>query len=298
MKKTFLQYLFLSCSVMVLFSACRKDPYKGKETLQSGKTYVWITEAQQNNQFFLPFTNTIPVTMFSVRRDAASKADLQKAVTVTLTAIDITTTAFKAKFGTYSAIPSSLATQASDNSITTSATGVTMNFAAGVFAKNYVLNVNGANFDPSQKYAVAYAITNHGGFSGKHLDDGTSADTIVAVLGVKNIYDGDYSATGSISFPNPASNRSWAARDKPLTTINATTSETEAADLGGNGYYMYLTVNADNTVTVTPAPTSPNQTIQNNGDCTYNPATKTFNLNYKYIGGTGNRVIADVIVHN
>ena len=295
MKNKFLHYTALGCVLMLLFGACRKDDFKGKETKQSGKTFVYIGQAQQNDLHFLPFTDTKTVTVFTVRRDAANTGDLQKAVTITLTAqdLDAYNTANKTD---YVPIPGTLAVQTADPSITTSATGVSMSFAAGTFAKNYSLNIDGSKFDPSKHYAVLLKITNFGGFSAQHAADGTSQDIILVTLGVKNIYDGDYKANGIITFPDggPAP-RPWADRAKTLTTIDAATSITEAGDLGGNGFFMYLKVNADNTVTVTPAPSSANQTIQNNGDCTYDPATHTFNLNYKYVGGSGDRKITETI---
>jgi len=294
MKNRFLQYTLLGCSLMLLFSACRKDAFNGKETKQSGKTFVYIEQAQENDLHFLPFTDTKTVTVFTVRRDAASTPDLQKAVIITLTAQDLD--AYNTANGTdYVPIPGTLAVQTPDPSITTSATGVTMSFAGGVFAKNYSLNIDGSKFDPSKHYAVLLKITNFGGFTAMHDGAGTAGDIILVTLGVKNIYDGDYSADGGIQFPPGGTDRTWTGRTKTLTTIDATTSSTEAGDLGGSGYIMYLKVNADNTVTVTPAPSAPNQTIQNNGDCTYDPATHTFNLNYKYIGGSGDRKINDIL---
>ena len=287
MKTRILQYTLLGCSLMFLFSACRKDSFKGTQTGQSGKTFVYIEQAQENDLHFLPFTDTKVVTVFTVRRDAASTADLNKAVTITMTSQDLV--AYNKANGTdYIPIPATLAVQTADPSITTSATGVTMNFAAGEFAKNYSLNIDGSKFDASKHYAVLLKITNTGGFTAQHAADGTPQDIILVTLGVKNIYDGDYHAVGTIAFPNDVGNRAW-DKTKTLTTIDASTSITEAADLSGSGYYMYLKVNADNTVTVTPAPSAPNQTIQNNGDCTYDPATHTFTLNYKYIGGSGDR---------
>src|SRR3569833_2350778 len=281
------QYTLLGCSLMFLFSACRKDSFKGTQTGQSGKTFVYIEQAQENDLHFLPFTDTKVVTVFTVRRDAASTADLNKAVTITMTSQDLA--AYNKANGTdYIPIPATLAVQTADPSITTSATGVTMNFAAGQFAKNYSLNIDGSKFDASKHYAVLLKITNTGGFTAQHAADGTPQDIILVTLGVKNIYDGDYHAVGTIAFHNDVGNRAW-DKTKTLTTIDASTSITEAADLGGSGYYMYLKVNADNTVTVTPAPSAPNQTIQNNGECTYDPTTHTFTLNYKYIGGSGDR---------
>ena len=294
MKNRFLQYTTLGCALIFLFSACRKDSFKGTQTGQSGKTFVYIEQAQENDLHFLPFTDTKVVTVFTVRRDAASTADLQKAVTLTFAKQDLVAynTANKTD---YIPIPDNLAVQTADPSIVTSASGVTMNFAAGTFAKNYSLNIDGSQFDPSKHYAVLLKMTNTGGFTAQHAADGTPQDVILVTLGVKNIYDGDYSADGAIHFPPGGTDRSWTGRAKTLTTIDAATSVTEAGDLSGNGFFMYLKVNADNTVTVTPSPTSANQTIQNNGDCTYDPSTHTFNLHYKYVGGSGDRKIEDVL---
>src|SRR3569833_2132908 len=89
MKTRILQYTLLGCSLMFLFSACRKDSFKGTQTGQSGKTFVYIEQAQENDLHFLPFTDTKTVTVFTVRRDAANSGDLQKSVTVALTAQDL-----------------------------------------------------------------------------------------------------------------------------------------------------------------------------------------------------------------
>ncbi|MDB5287997.1 MAG: hypothetical protein JWR05_2946 [Mucilaginibacter sp.] len=167
---------------------------------------------------------------------------------------------------------------------------LTTTIKAGTNLTNLVINVNTGSIDPSiTTYALPLTITDGGG------QQISNYKTVIYNVQVKNVYDGAYSATGSISFPPPTIGRSWTNRAKTLTTVNATTSVTEAGDLSPNGFFMYLKVNADNTVIVTPSPSSANQTIQNNGSCTYNPTTKTFTLNYKYVGGTGDRVISEVI---
>ncbi len=192
MKNKFLQYLFLSCSLMLLLSACRKDNFKGKETLQAGKTYVWITEAPANNQFFDVFTDIKTVHMFSVRRDAASNADLKKAVTVTLSAIPMDE--INAKNGTdYTVLPSSIFTLVPEAGVSITDAGISINFASGDFAKQIAFNIDGSKVDLSKQYAVAYAITSFGGLSKK-----IGTDTILATIAIKNKYDGIYSATGTL----------------------------------------------------------------------------------------------------
>ena len=202
MKKKFLQYTFLACSLMVLVSACRKDPFSGTETKESGKTFVWITEAQTNNQFFDVFTDIKPVTMFTVRRDAASKADLQKSVTVTLKAMDQSyIDASNTANGTnYTLLPASIYTLVAQPGVAIGANSdLTLSFAGGDFAKNIIFNIDGSKVDLSKQYAVAYVITNFGGFSKKHSSAGISQDTILATVAIKNRWDGVYSIEGTMS---------------------------------------------------------------------------------------------------
>ena len=274
MKKKFLQYMFLGCSLMVLFSSCRKDAFDNTtETKGSGKTFVYIDGTPEIDQYFQPFTNTIAVTMFTIRRDAANNADNQKAITVTLKALSLDD--YNAANGTnLSPIPASLATQATDASITTTADGLSMNFAAGVFAKNYILNVNGTQFDPSKKYAVYYAISSFGGATKK-----VGTDTVLCVLGVKNIYDGDYHATGSRI--HPVLGTYTFDYVVHMGTSGATAVDGPAlADLEQD---LNLQINPDNTVT----PTSTYQPlfVPAGGTNTYDPATKTFDLHVAYNTG-------------
>ena len=60
---------------------------------------------------------------------------------------------------------------------------------------------------------------------------------------------------------------------------------------------MFIKVNTDNTVTITGGgngiePLVQDTSLPNN----YNPATKTFTLNYYYPGSGGNRVMHEVYV--
>lgn len=189
---------------MLLFSACRKDSFKGTETGNAGKTYVWITEAPSSAQFFSPFTDVKAVTMFTVRRDAASSADLNKAVTIALT--DISSTyldAYNTANGTnYSPLTSDIYTLPTAADITTggafatakgisaTATGLSINFAGGDYDKNVIFKIDGSKVDLSKQYAVAYTITSFDGFSKK-----IGSDTILTTVAIKNKWDGVYEVT-------------------------------------------------------------------------------------------------------
>jgi hypothetical protein len=147
--------------------------------------------------------------------------------------------------------------------------------------------------DFSKQYVLPISITAASGNTTISRNYGT----VLYQLGAKNAYDGNYNANGTITFPasQASSNRSWTNRNKAVTTVNATTCRVEAADLGTSSYYMNMRINADNTVTITSAQGAATSTLQNDGACTYDPATKKFTLNYKYIGGTGDRKIAETL---
>lgn len=163
---------------------------------------------------------------------------------------------------------------------------------AGATTVKYVVNVNSSLLTGASNYMLPVTIQDAQGTKISYYK------TVYYIFTFVSKYEGDYSANGSLAFPDPTSNRSWQDRDKPLTTVNGNTVRAEAADLGGSGYYMNLTVNADNTVTVKPAADAANQTIRNNGACTYDPSSHTFTLSYMYTGGTGNRLISETLTRN
>lgn len=109
-----------------------------------------------------------------------------------------------------------------------------------------------------------------------------------------NEYSHQYLASGTIYFPT-GTTRPWYDRGKRLIAIDAQTCETEGVDLAASAYWIRLTVAPDNSVTVTPAPQSANQTITNNGPCYYDPVERTFVLHYKYAGSGGDRTIEETI---
>jgi hypothetical protein len=107
---------------------------------------------------------------------------------------------------------------------------------------------------------------------------------------VKNAFESVYSSTGvRTSYGGPTTAASITGTfpwdfEKDLFTVNANTCELLTAD---GVDIMLLTVNPDNSVTISTHPFGDFAT-SNDGPCSYNPATKTFTLNYKYFNGVGN----------
>ena len=129
-------------------------------------------------------------------------------------------------------------------------------------------------------------------------------------INVKNQYDGNYHGQGF--FYHPSSPR-VIDDNFNLVTIGANTVRTNLGDLGNQ---IVLTVDASNNVTVTdfgaivgltptatilnlPPPYSPFPgsvaSIYNN---TYNPTTHQFFLRYGYMGGSGPRVVEEILTLN
>lgn len=95
-------------------------------------------------------------------------------------------------------------------------------------------------------------------------------------------------ADGSAALPNGTVGL-WNFYPKKLTAIDSSTVETEAADRKADKLVMRLKINADNSVTVTAAPSSANQQIGNNGTCFFDPVSSLFNLNYTYTDAAGKK---------
>jgi Domain of unknown function (DUF1735)/Domain of unknown function (DUF4361) len=143
-------------------------------------------------------------------------------------------------------------------------------------------------------YAIAFRIT-----TASQGEVSKMRNVYITELKVKNAYEADYDSEGvrtSHGGPTPAAPVTgtfpWSFV-KTLATVNANTCELETAD---GVDLMYLIVNPDNSVTITDSPNGGFITA-NDGPCTYNPASRTFTLNYKYFNSSGNlRRMTEVLV--
>ncbi len=139
--------------------------------------------------------------------------------------------------------------------------------------------------DLSKEYVIPVGISDA---SGLKISSNLGFMNIF-VGGTPNRYDGTYQSTGY--FSHPSAPRAI-DREKHITTIDKTTSETEFADLG---LIMWLKVNKDNTVTIIPKGGAADLAgpFEQPGVNKYDPATQTFTLNYQY--NVGSRVITETI---
>jgi hypothetical protein len=144
-------------------------------------------------------------------------------------------------------------------------------------------------FDLDEQYVLPLKITSasSGTVSGNY-------GMILLSVAAKNKYDGDYTSNGYFQHPVAASSRAISNRHKTLRTVNANTVSTEIGDVGGS---MNLVINeATNDVTIVGQISATQPLVPTPGKTnTYDPATKTFKLNYQYTGGGGFRVINEDI---
>ena len=98
----------------------------------------------------------------------------------------------------------------------------------------------------------------------------------------KNQWDGVYAEVGVFTRLGVSRAIENSSPTKSLATVNANTVATYLADI--TSYPINLTVNADNTVTITPQGNTPALSFP--GPNTYDPVNKIFTLNYSYGGGT------------
>lgn len=316
MKTKILQYLALASLLITAFSSCRKESFGGKEDSQAGKTYVWITEADNGlyTQYFDLFTNVKPVILFTVRRDPANKADLQKAVTVKLTfnadsTSNVGLTAFTNSQITYptAADIASGGIYASYTGVTPTSTGYTIKFNAGEFAKNIIVKVDGSTLDLSNVYGGVYDITDLGGFTKK-----VGYDVVAAGIGVKNPWDGIYAFTGTmtdVTSSNFSHVNDALGDDAPMTYQLRTISATQCVVYNGNSiqvlfsnagslsYYgsvgIVVTFDPETNKVVKmvnyygqPASNSRSLQLDDTGINAYDPTTKIISIKYEMLQPT------------
>lgn len=266
------------------FIAC--EPEGSDALLGKGSNFVRLIEGANELNILgvdlKPGDATAPLV--EIVRDVNSNAELNKTASVSLKVDDKLIADYNAAqladdpdFVPFVALPTSIY-KLSETSV---------QLASGDF--NKVVNLI---FDPTKmtsgvKYALGVSIDNAGEYKTRS-GQGSALFQVIA----KNKYHGKYYSEGYFTHPTPASSRAI-GRNKDLITVNENTVSTELGDLGGSGYAMNLTVNADNSVTITNI--GPGGALKTDYQKNfYDPATKSFNLKYSY-NATAPRIINEII---
>lgn len=291
----------------LLLTSCLKDNVKDLGT--EGDTFIKFLEAPQNALYFTPFTTVQTIDLFSVRKDPNSSQSLKTSSVVKLTSLPALIDSFNSENSTdFEILPDSMFTL-KNSAFVANSTGYDLTFSSGDFAKEFSIALDGSKWDVSHKYALAFTLS----VSGTGITTLSDLDTIMVFLSVKNKYDGTYTATGYLY--HPASPRTLSA-NKAVTTAGPNSVTVAVGDLGTSGYTALITVDeATNALTITAAAgasgapytmfsdglpnANPGYTAAwaSSAQCnnTYDPATGTFYVRYGYLGGTGWRVIEEIL---
>jgi len=313
MKNHFLKYTGIALLFAITTVSCRKDAFEGTETLESGTTRVKISEGT-NPSFFLEAGSGVQQRkLFTITKAAASQAVNNAPATVTLTyAPDLIAkyntehpTGNPAAPDTYEMLPEALYTTLPG--VTRTSTGYTISLAGGEFAKAFNINLNFASFDFSKKYMLAFRISATG-IDGEY----TVQNQLLAIVGVKNAYDGVYSVSaGTVTrYTAPgvpagdALSGSMAGNpDVRLSTTGANTVRIEglnwAASGGGVGGVDPITMTINPTtyeVTSISSGTASSMRIVSGAINKYDPATKTFTLNFDWNQTANKREILGLVI--
>src|SRR5437868_8529690 len=123
----------------LLFTSCIKDaaPALGDR----GSTIVKLLESPENKIFFEPFTDTRSVSLFSLRKDAATSADLNTPTAVKVKLNPTLVGDYNTANGeSFELLPDSLYTL--DAGIVKNGQSYTMTLNSGDFAKDFGIKLN------------------------------------------------------------------------------------------------------------------------------------------------------------
>ena len=268
---------------ITLFSSCLKDSGPVEDFSKS----TALVSFQYTGNAFTPFSQSLlPQPNDSVSLEvtlSVASLTINKVVSVTIAPDDATLASYNSDNGTDYAQISSDAYTLQDNG------KVTIN--AGQQIVKTLIVFDGSKIDFSVDNALALKITDASGAT-----IATNLNTAIYLLKLRNIYEGHYDESGQrILYAGPNSGAGVVAT-VPLSgnylipTAGLTSVTAPFADLGG--LTILLTIDpVTNLVTITDDPNNPSGFTGEGNDgpnSTYDPATKTFDLHFKYLNGSGN----------
>lgn len=290
MKKYIKSIKALVLGLVVLATACVPE---GKDMIEGmGSNFVRLPAGGEETTLLgVDLVAGDKTTEFlEIIRDVNSSSQLNSEVNVTIKADDALITKYNADAKVYNANPDNAKTQKPLFDVLPASlyklSGTDIKMGVGEFSKNVAITFDPTKLDPTKKYALGVSVVSAGNYKVRS-GLGSALFQIIA----KNKYHGKYKAVGV--FTHPTAGPRDIDRMKDVVTLTANSVTTELGDLGASGYTMTLTVNADNSVTVSPTGVTPNinQSYSKNY---YDPATKSFHLHYSY-NATAPRIVQEVL---
>ena len=274
-------FLFIFSAWLLVFASCLKDDANFKDFSKVG-TIIELLDADPA----LGLT-TAALTFSKTPSDLATRVNVAAPYPLT-SPLNVTLSIDKAAFATWKKVNADTTYELlPDSAYTVPSASITI--PANTSVANYVVKVNSSKVDLAHSYILPVSIADA---SGQNISG--NFRTILYQITVKNIYDGSYAVTGTLD-----------RQGKPtdvinevdvLATVNGNTSSANAPFFGNPAIAVNIQVNADNTVTVTPAASATFDVRGTAGKTsTYDPAKKQFHLYYGYKNGSGLTRIFDLI---
>jgi hypothetical protein len=189
------KFLFILCSFLVSLGiiSCIKDDVVPAG--DAGKTFVKFNDGPSKALFYSPFSDIKDVNVFNIRRDPNSEDALNKAQSITVKLVPQLITDYNTAHGTnFELLPANFYTYNFEPGMSVVGDDFTINYAAGEFAKNLAIKLDGALWtDLSKSYALAYVVTNT---AGNTLS--AAKDTMMTFFSIKNQWDGVYEISGTM----------------------------------------------------------------------------------------------------
>jgi hypothetical protein len=293
-----LRLLTLLILPALLFSACDKVEVT-KELGDRGQTTVkFITAANDNGTNYNLETINLASTpqtlgVVDLRRDVPNEAELNKTMTVKIKDDPAAIARFNViNQSNLVALPSNAYTIDAANPL--SGGEYTVTFAPGEFSKRLKIVIpNASALDLSKRYALAFTIVN--AVTGADGKVSMENRTTVVEIGLKNKWDGVYKLSGStLRAGDPDKTGTFAPIEMALITTSPNSVIYNDLQVWADGTGVgignpELSINESSTpnpVTVTSSGGAMNVTAAANY---YDPATKTFHLDFTWGAGVGAR---------
>ena len=120
-------------------------------------------------------------------------------------------------------------------------TSLDVPLAKGTSDGKFVIKVNSSTIPLTNKYLLPFAIASISGDPNAVVASNLFVGLVSVV--VKNIYEASYTSTGFVFHPSAPRSMN---DEKPMLTVDATTSEYGLGDLYGSGFYFRFAVNVTN----------------------------------------------------
>lgn len=263
MKKN-LQHIIMATIAGTLLAGCLKDDDNYIDYTTAPPAVQFLYANHDGEHVIEAFDLAAEPQTMNVNVALASNGPLGGATSAKVSVIPNAAQLYNDEHGTeYEQLPANTYTIA-QNSIS---------IPAGQMSVNFPVKIQSDKIDLAKKWMIGFQLTDASG-----AVVATNFGKIFIEVVIKNDWHGTYRAVGT--FKHPSGPRPI-AEDKNLVTTGPRTVMAPLGDLGASNYFMILTINADNTVTITPAGVTPNVDMSW-GPNFYDPATKEFHLNYSY----------------